>query len=444
MINLIRNLFLTLRFFQVTGSIVLVLLLSYAFPFLFIVGKAMLLLIIAVVLADIIILFNPKVRITCRRVVPNLFSLGSENGIRVELRNKYKLGLKATLVDELPSQFQQRNFSVKLQLPSEETYTINYTLRPTVRGEYSFGKVHLYLRSMLGLVERRQSFPFEKMIPVYPSILEMKNLELRAFPKISNYQGIKKIRRLGHSYEFEQIKNYVLGDDFRSINWKATGRKGNLMVNQYEDERAQQVYTIIDKSRAMKMPFNKMSLLDYAINTSLVISNIALHKQDRAGLITFADKINTTIRAERSKAHLKKILEALYNEKEKNSEANYEALYLGIKNFIKGRSLILLYTNFESFYALERILPVLRKINRTHLLVVIFFENTEIIDYTKESVKNVEEIYYQTIAQKFVAEKSKIISELKQYGIQAVFSRPEELSVNSINKYLELKSRGLI
>ena len=99
------------------------------------------------------------------------------------------------------------------------------------------------------------------------------------------------MRRIGHSYEFEQIKNYVRGDDYRSINWKATSRRGHLMVNQYEDERAQQVYNIIDKSRSMKMPFNGMSLLDYAINTSLVISNVALQKHDRAGLMTFSDKM---------------------------------------------------------------------------------------------------------------------------------------------------------
>ncbi|MEZ5054237.1 MAG: DUF58 domain-containing protein [Chitinophagales bacterium] len=98
------------------------------------------------------------------------------------------------------------------------------------------------------------------------------------------------MRKIGHSYEFEQIKNYTSGDDIRSINWKATGRRNQLMINQYGDEKSQQIYSILDKSRAMNMPFNGLSLLDYAINTTLVISNTALHKDDKAGLLTFNEK----------------------------------------------------------------------------------------------------------------------------------------------------------
>ena len=121
----------------------------------------------------------------------------------------------------------------------------------------------------------------------------MKRFELKSFHKLSDKKGIKKMRRIGHSYEFEQIKNYVRGDDYRSINWKATSRRAQLMVNQFQDERAQQVYSMIDKSHAMKMPFNELSLMDYAINTSLVIPNVALQKHDRAGLLTFSDKIGS-------------------------------------------------------------------------------------------------------------------------------------------------------
>jgi uncharacterized protein (DUF58 family) len=272
----------------------------------------------------------------------------------------------------------------------------------------------------------------------------MKHYELLAFNRVNTQQGLRKIRRIGHSYEFEQIKNYVPGDDYRSLNWRATGRLHRLMVNQYEDERSQQVYSIIDKSRAMKMPFNGLSLLDYAINTSLAISNIALKKYDKAGLITFSDKIGTTIKADRKANQLNKILHALYNEAERPLEANYELLYHIARKLVNGRSLLLLYTNFESMYALDRVLPNLRRINNLHLLVVIFFENTEIQDFIKQEVTTMEGIYTQTVAQNFLAEKSAMANKLHQLGIQTILTRPEDLSMNTINKYLELKSRGLI
>jgi uncharacterized protein (DUF58 family) len=373
-----------------------------------------------------------------------VFSLGDPNRVRVLLENLSTQKLKLKVIDEIPIQFQIRNFEKVLELEPEEVQTITYPLTPKTRGEYEFGNVNVFMESFLGLVQRRHLHTFKMSIPVYPSIVQMKNFELKAFDRVSYSTGIKQIRRVGHSYEFEQIKNYVRGDDFRSINWKASSRRATLMVNQYQDERAQQVYSIIDKSRAMRMPFDGLSLMDYAINTSLVISNVALAKHDRAGLLTFSDVIGTTIKADRKPTQLNRILLALYKEKERNLEANYELLYHSARKLIKGRSLLMLYTNFESMYALERVLPILRKINTLHLLVVVFFENTEINDFAKLKVDTTQDIYHQTIAQKFLNEKSQMVQKLKQYGIQAILTKPQDLSVNSINKYLELKSRGLI
>jgi uncharacterized protein (DUF58 family) len=252
------------------------------------------------------------------------------------------------------------------------------------------------------------------------------------------------MRRIGHSYEFEQIKNYVEGDDYRSINWKASGRRASLMVNQYEDERSQQVYCIVDKSRVMRMPFEGLSLMDYAINTSLAISNIILKKKDKAGLLSFSDVIGATIKAERDSSQLRRIMEALYREKERKGESNYELLYQAVQRLIGVRSLLILFTNFESRYALERALPILRRMNRSHLLVVVFFENTEIRRLAQEEVVRVADIYRQTTARKFLHEKKEMVQVLRQYGIQAILTKPEDLTINTINKYLELKSRGLI
>src|SRR3712207_1783676 len=127
--------------------------------------------------------------------------------------------------------------------------------------------------------------------------------------------GVKKVRRLGHSMEFEQVKEYVSGDDYRTLNWKATARRGNLMVNNFTDEKSQPIYCVIDKGRAMKMPFEGMSLLDYAINASLVLSNVALLKQDKAGLVTFSEQAGAFLQANRTPTQMQAILEVLYNQK---------------------------------------------------------------------------------------------------------------------------------
>ncbi len=445
MFGIIKNIHLSNRFFLILGGIAMLFAVSFALPWLLILTKGLLVGFVLAVLIDFVLLFNPSFKVKCKRILPKVFSLGDENIVRLQLDNSYAFGLNLEIIDEIPFQFQDRDFLIPINMEANSNRMVTYKLRPVERGEYEFGDVLIYAASFLGLINKRHQIEAKAMVPVYPSILQMKEMELKAFSQISNFQGIKKIRRIGHSYEFEQIKNYVKGDDYRSINWKATSRRNELMVNQYEDERSQQIYSIIDKSRVMKMPFHGLSLMDYAINSSLVISNIALKKHDKAGLITFSDKMGTTIRAERSPAQLRKIIQALYNEKERHLESNYELLFRSSRNVISGgRSLIFLYTNFESMYALERVLPLLRKINAMHLLVVIFFENTEVNDYSELESETVEDIYFRTIAKKFVAEKREIARKLRQYGIQTILTRPEDLSINSVNKYLELKARGMI
>lgn len=442
--NVFKDLFLSNRFFGLLGAVIIFFVITFAFPFLYAVAQTVLVLVLALVLVDILMLFNRSTFVKCRRRLPKVFSLGDENEVKIELKNQARQKLKLRIIDELPFQFQRRDFAIDLSLEPEEIHTISYKLRPLERGEYAFGRINIFMESFLGLVQRRYRHDYPMNVAVYPSIIQMKNFELRAFDRLSHQGGIKKMRRLGHSYEFEQIKNYVRGDDYRSINWKASSRRAQLMVNQFQDERAQQVYNIIDKSRAMKMPFHGLSLMDHAINTTLVISNIALQKHDRAGLLTFSDKIGTSIKADRKPNHLNNILLSLYKEQERPLEANYELLYHASRKLIKGRSLLFLYTNFESNYAMERVLPILRRINNLHLLVVVFFENTEIKNFARRKVETTEDIYHQTIAQQFIAEKVQIVQKLRQYGIQAILTKPEELSVNTINKYLELKSRGLI
>jgi len=400
--------------------------------------------IFVLVLADIVMLFSRRTKIFASRQIGKMLSLGDENPVSISLENASKSNLRVDVFDELPIQFQERQFGMDVRLKENDDLLLHYQVRPVSRGEYHWGDINLIARSSIGLVGRRIRIPAGKMAPVFPSIIQMKKFELTAFARISNYEGIKKVRRLGHSYEFEKIKAYVKGDDVRSINWKATGRRDQLMVNQYEDERAQQIYSVLDKSRAMHMPFNELSLLDYAINTSLVLTNIALKKHDKAGLITFSNKIGSTIKADRSRLQLKKILHALYDEKSHALDANYDLLYRAVKNVISSRSLIFLYLNFESVYAMERALPVLKKINHLHLLVVMIFENTELMEYTEKDVEFIQDIYTQTIGQKLIREKKQIAHKLRMYGIQTILTKPEDLSVNTVNKYLELKSRGLI
>lgn len=444
MIRILKNINFLQRFFMLYAMIIFVFAISFVLKWLFPIAQT--LLIVAVILSflDAIVLFSKNIRFEVSRKHSNMLSLGDKNKIHISIKNRSNFTLDLKVIDELPEQLQIRDFAMYLKILKGDTKNIEYEIFPTSRGRYEFGNVNIISQTKLGLISRIDSFELKSEVAVFPSIIQMEKYELNAIKNSSHLVGFKKIRQIGHSYEFEQIKNYTPGDDNRSVNWKASGRRGDLMVNQYEQERLQQVYSVIDKSRSMKMPFNGLSLLDYAINTSLVISNISLQKYDKAGLLTFSDKIGSVIKADNRKKQLTNILHALHNEKEHALEANYELFYSGVRNLVKGRSLIFLYTNFESIYALERVLPILRKINKLHLLVVMFFENTELKELAEKDCNTVMDIYSQTIARKQILEKTLIQQELIKHGIQAIKSKPEDLSINTINKYLELKARGMI
>ena len=444
MTSFFRNLLVTERFFYVMAMLTLVMMLSYAFSFLFPLAATSLIIFAIMCGLDAVVLFNRKVRVVAERENSPVLSLGDDNPIILRFTNLCGLRLSMEVIDELPEQFQMRDFAIRIVLPGFGRHQHKYFLRPVTRGEYHFGKIQLYLASAVGIVKRRISAGAEASVPVYPSIIQMKKYELKTMARTASENGVKKVRRIGHSYEFEHITPYQRGNDYRSINWKATGRRAQLMVNQYEDEKSQQVYCIIDKSRVMHMPFNGLSLLDYAVNASLVIANIVLGKQDKAGLITFAEKPRTVLKASRSKTQMKQVLEALYKEEENSTEANYENMYMAVRKVIGSRSLLFLYTNFESMYAFNRVLPQLRKLNNQHLLVVVFFENTEIITESSREVQTLEEVYTQITAEHFTLMKVQIAQQLKRFGILTMLTRPQDLTVDSINKYLELKSRGMI
>lgn len=444
MTNVIKSIYFTnLLYYSIAAEVVLL-----VFGFFFSVIEPFTtygLLVIPILIAvDIIILYTNKNGIFGKRNTLDKLSNGDDNLIQLVLENHYLFPARLTIIDEIPFQFQARNTKFNLNIGQGKSKTVEYIVHPVKRGEYNFGALNVFVKSPIGFIEKRYRFSQDMVVPVYPSFLQMRKYELLAIANNLTNAGVKKIRKIGSNAEFDQIKEYIFGDDFRTINWKATARKNKLMVNQYQDEKSQQVYSVIDMGRIMKMPFEGLSLLDYAINASLVISNIAMRKQDKAGILTFSHIVQSVLPAERRNTQLQKILQLLYNQKTGYLESDFEKLYITIKTKINQRSLLLLYTNFESLSGLHRQLKYLRSLAKDHLLVVIFFEDTELKAFIEKPADTTEEVYTKTIAQKFVYEKKLIIKELEKYGIHSVLTDPKKLSVNTINKYLELKARGLI
>ena len=439
-----KSFYLNKIVYYIAGTASAVFVLSYFFPVLFRAGGLILLLLGVAVLIDALLVYGKENGIGAARIVGDRFSIGDDNKILLKLENKYSFPVSVSVIDEIPIQFQDRKWMCKAKISSHEKHDLEYILKPTSRGEYIFENINVYVHAPLQLVKRRYIFSAKAIVKVYPSYIQMRRYQLLAVSNRLQEVGVKRVRRLGHSMEFEQIKEYVRGDDYRTINWKATARKEALMVNNYTDERSQQIYCLINKGRVMKMPFGGLTLLDHAINASLVLSNVALVKQDKAGLITFAENLDTFVLADKKPTQMNKVLETLYKQQTRFLEADFEKLFSAIRNRITNRSLLILFTNFESVESLQREMPALKKIAHYHLLLVVFFENTELKSLVEKKASSLEEIYIKTIAEKFAYEKRLMVKELHKNGILSILTAPEHLTVNTVNKYLELKTRTSI
>ena len=418
--------------------------LSFFIPFLTPISFTVFLVFLSLCIIDYSLLFFSKQSPHASRITSPRFGNGESNKIQLNVKNNFPFAVNIEVIDELPEEFQLRNWKRKMAFKRGEQNEIVWYVTPMQRGDYYFGDIRLFVASPLQLIIRRFTVEAEESIPVYPAFKQLHKYELFSDATLSNESGSYRYRKIGAGMEFEQIKDYVSGDDIRTLNWKATARKGNLMVNHFMEERSQQVYCIIDKGRLMKMPFEGLSLLDYAINSSLILSNVCLKKQDRVGLITFSNTPGDIVAADRKPIQMERIMQVLYKQETDFLESDFEMLYRQVRNKIKQRSLLILFTNFESLSGLHRQIAYLRSIAKNHLLVVVFFENTELEKITKAPAKNTEQIYIKTIAEKFAFEKRLIARELQKHGIFSILSAPQNLTPATIKKYLELKTKQAI
>ncbi|WP_294301857.1 DUF58 domain-containing protein [uncultured Chryseobacterium sp.] len=439
-----KNLYINTRFFFALIAVGILYVFAFFFPWIMVVAHMVLLFCFLAAMVDGLLIFNRKKGISAQRILPEKLSNGDENPVKIDIKNNYGFKIYVNIIDEIPFQFQKRNFLIEKQIEPGKNTFFQYILEPKERGEYDFGGLNVYVSSPLGLISKRFSFQKDATLAAYPSFIHLRKYELMALQSEFLLGGIKRIRKLGHTMEFEQIKDYVPGDDIRTINWKATSKANRLMVNQFQDEKSQRIFMLIDKGRTMKMPFNGLSLLDYSINATMALSHIILKKGDRAGMMTFSKKTENKVAAENKSGQLRKISEALYNIRTDFFESDFNRLYQDVKYSLNQRSLVLLFTNFETLDGLNRQLKYLRGIAKNHLLVVVFFKNSELQSLIHKNPGSTQEIYDEIIAEKFEFEKKLIIQELRKYGIYTVYTLPENLNVDVINKYLEIKARGIL
>ncbi len=441
----LKTFYLSRNTFIIMGVCILFFCLGLLTNICFLIGKLLLFLLILGILVETVLLYSRKSLLDLQRKLPNRLSNGDENSVVLKLRSFVAFALELTIFEDFPEQLQIRIWSRKTNLSPFSASEVMYVVRPTTRGQYLWRNSYVLAQTALfGLVSRKIVFEQNQLIECFPSFEQFSRLPVLAM--VNNYteSNHSQIRKIGQSLEFEQIKEYVSGDDHRHINWKASGKRGHLMLNQYQEERSQDIYCVLDLGRSMKMTFEGQTLLDYAINASLALLKSVLMMKDKAGLLTFSPQSSSFLQAKSDLRQFSKINEQLYNLSSNFLESDYEKLYKMARTQIKQRSLLVIFTNFDSINSLYRNIEYLKALAKYHLILVVFFENTEIIKFVEEPAKNLKEIYSKTIGQTTLSQNKRILKELQRFGIQGLISQPHQLSIQTINQYLRIKKRQMI
>ena len=439
--------FLKKRFFIILFAIAAISAFGVVVNALYGVAIALLCLFVVASVADIVMLL--LLRIEGGRVIASKLDLGEANDYSVSFKISKGWIVSACLIDELPTEF------IKMQgdrLPfankEKSSFNCQTSIMPSCRGHFLLGR-SLVFASCLGLLERRIILQTEgQTVDVYPAFSRLREKDEQVRSRQTFSSGNHKRQVPANKTEFRDIREYVTGDDIRTVNWKASARTGHIMVNEYEDERSQHVINVIDCGTAMQRTFNSLSLQDHAINASLLVSYSALEREsDCVGVCSYGPKGISFLPPRAGKAQFNSIMQQLYALDTEYGESDTEQLCLMIDRNVKRRSLIFLYTEIPTISVLERQLQFFKRISTRNCLVIVNCLDRELEGMAERHIEGKQKgrthslCVESTLAKDMVNQKQLIADTLQQNGIYCLSIHPESLSFGILSKYIELKAK---
>lgn len=369
-------------------------------------------------------------------------SLFENEKIKISIYNKSYKRVYVEIKDEVP------DFHFHIQKPATGKYIaphekeiFEYEVVPKKRGAFKFGKIHIRYDGYLKLCRKQFASNVEKEFKVYPNLKDLRKHKLAAYNSLIYKDGRKRLKILGQGTEFESLREYVSGDEYRKINWNATARENKPIVNQYEPEKNQHVYAMIDTGRPMSYSIRGKSKLDMAINTSLLLCDIANQNGDQSGLMAFNTDIEAFIPPGKGSVHRNRLMDALYHVEHSKATSNYEEAYYFFKGKERRRSLICLFTDFDTIEEAEDMLRVLPIMTKNNIVLIVLIKDEKLEEKASMNVKKEEDAYIKSIAIEMLKDRRKLINLLNMKGIMCIECKPEMISTDVINKYIYIKNR---
>jgi uncharacterized protein (DUF58 family) len=388
-------------------------------------------------------------KIEIERHMPRRFMIGEENEVRVTISHRLPYRFTLMIKDEYPPDLELRGERLLLATPrrsggADRQATAGYKLYAASRGDYAFGDIIVRRLSPWKLVVRQDRVKAAESVKVYPNINEARRHELSAQRNRQLLMGFRKTRIRGQGREFESLRDYVRGDEMRHISWTATARRGRLITRQYQIERNQSIVVMIDAGRLMTSRIEHLSKLDHAINAALAIGYVATRGGDNIGLLVFNRQVTTYLPPQRGHAQLAEMTEALYNVKAQMIEPSYARAFQYLSQNCKRRSLVVILTDLVDRDASAELLAYTATLLPRHLPLIVTIGDKDLRALVAQEPRRIADVYQQSVAEELLGQREEALARITELGGLALDVPAGQLSIELVNKYLEVKERGLL
>lgn len=384
---------------------------------------------------------------TVTRVNDTRLSLAAQNRIEVQVRLvRSPRPVRVWVRDTSPVTFgidEQERILAGVVAPGEVAGFV-YHLWPPRRGDYHFGDLYLRWEAPLGLLRRQARFPAAAPVKVYPNLVDVRKYDLLMRRNRLWELGLRSTRIYGSGTEFERLRDYTPDDEYRRINWKATARRGKPITMEFETERSQNIFALLDVGRMMRSPVGEVAKMDYAINAVLLLAYVATQKGDRVGMMTFADQVENWVAPRSGKAQFQRMLDQLYAVEGQPVEPDYNAAFSYFAARQHKRGLVLVFTDLTGSITTESLIAQMARLRRQHLPLLVTVADPTVQRLARQPIADSASLYTRTMAERLLTERQLTLERLRQRGVQTLDVPADELSVAVIDRYLELKERMMI
>jgi uncharacterized protein (DUF58 family) len=399
---------------------------------------------LALALAVLDVLWARGVRLEVQRDLPQKLSVGVSNRVEVRLIHRSGRTVRVRVRDDVPEGFAATPEEAPLTLSPESQTRWVYRVVPARRGKFSFGDVRVRVRGPLGLVLHERTYPAARSVSVFPDLRGASRLLLSGAALDFVNLGLRKLRRDGQGSEFARLRDYAQGDSVREVDWKASARRGKPVTRVMESERSQSILICVDAGRSMAARVGELTKLDHAVNAALFLAFVAVRNGDRVGLALFADGVKAYLPPMAGRGQYRKIVDTLYSATPSLTYVDYLALFKELNLRLHRRSLLCVFTDFLDEEQASTMIDPLHRLARRHVPLCLSVKDTALQSLLRTAPPGPEEAFQHAVASELLSDRETLKARVGRGGVQMIDVQPDELSLAAVNRYLDLKARGVL